>query len=91
MEDGVMVDDGVIEEECVGLAPITPKATRKMPKQKRKLGRYAARRKKNRKNIGLLILTLTLTILLHTDLQLSLVQFDPMHTCGFRKLSLRQN
>ena len=34
-KDGVMVDDGVIEEEGVGLAHITQKATGKMPKKKR--------------------------------------------------------
>ena len=33
IKDGVMVDDGVIEEEGVGLAHITQKATRKMPKK----------------------------------------------------------
>ena len=46
IKDGVMVDDGVIEEEGVGLAHITQKATRKMPKKKRKIGRYVQRGKK---------------------------------------------
>ena len=45
-----MVADGAMEEEGVGSASITPKATRKMPKQKRKLGRYAARGKKHKKH-----------------------------------------
>ena len=40
IKDGVIVDDGVIEEEGVGLADRTQKATQKMPKNKRKIGRY---------------------------------------------------
>ena len=50
IKDGVMVDDGVIEEEGVGLAHITQKATRKMPKKKQKIGRYVQRGKKQSKH-----------------------------------------
>ena len=50
MEEGVMVADGAMEEEGVGSASITPKATRKMPKQKRKLRRYTKREKKLKKH-----------------------------------------
>ena len=49
-KDGVMVDDGVIEEEGVGLGHITKKTTRKMPKKKRKFGRYLQSGKKQSKN-----------------------------------------
>ena len=51
MEEGVMVAAGAMEDVGVVAASITPKATRgrKMPKQKRKLGRYASRGKQQQK------------------------------------------
>ena len=86
MED--LSNAGAMEEDDVAVT-ITPKKNwaRKMPKKKRKIGRYVSYGKAFEK-----IVLLFLRILLHENLQPlqpSLQHVDPMHQRGIQKPSWR--